>query len=300
MKILIAEDSATCRIILSTALKEYGYQVIETKDGLQALEEMQKPNAPQLAIFDWVMPKMDGLTLLRKIREQETERPPYIIILTGKDEKDDLIVGLDAGANDFLSKTFDKRELRARVEVGRRMIELQDALVLSKEKLVYQATHDALTGILNRGAILSILEKEFINNSKSNIIAVGMCDIDHFKNINDTYGHQTGDDVLCDLVEIFKNCFPYSDYFGRVGGEEFLIIATPDTENEAIIMFENCCRQVEKTRIKTRSGSISITISIGVACCSAECTVDALLGAADSALYMAKNQGRNKVCFKSI
>lgn len=302
MKILIAEDSATCRMILSTALKENGYEVIETVDGLQAWEEMRQPQAPQLAILDWVMPKMDGLSLLRKIRAQKTERPPYIIMLTGKDEKDDIIVGLDAGANDYLSKTFDKRELRARIEVGRRMIELQDALIKSKEKLAFQATHDGLTGILNRRAVLSRLEKEFVNNGDCCLITIGMCDIDHFKNINDTYGHQTGDDVLCGLIRIFKKCFADSDYFGRIGGEEFLIVTSPSKENnpDALAVFEKCCRQIADTKIKTRSGGLSITVSMGVASCTSKYSVDALLGAADRALYQAKNNGRNQVCYKSL
>lgn len=299
MKILIAEDSATCRMILSTALKENGYEVIETVDGQHAWEEMQKPDAPQLAILDWIMPKMDGLTLLGKIRAQKTERPPYIIMLTGKDNKDDIILGLDAGANDYLSKTFDKRELRARVEVGRRMIELQDALIITNEKLAFQATHDALTGVLNRRAILSRLEEEFYKNDDQSI-TIGMCDIDHFKKINDTYGHQTGDEVLCGLIEIFKECFSPTDYFGRIGGEEFLIVTSSSTKTTASELFENCRRHIDDTKIKTRSGDLPITVSIGVASCTSKSTVDALLGAADSALYQAKNQGRNRVCYKSI
>ncbi|MFA5675691.1 MAG: diguanylate cyclase [Christensenellales bacterium] len=300
MRILIAEDSATCRMILSAALKEYGYEVIETKDGQQAWEKMRQPDAPQLAILDWIMPKMDGLSLLGKIRAQKTERPPYIIMLTGKDDKDDIILGLDAGANDYLSKTFDKRELRARVEVGRRMIELQDALIVTNEKLAFQAAHDALTGILNRRAILYRLEDEFINKKNNNPITIGMCDIDHFKKINDTYGHQTGDEVLCGLVKVFKECFSASDYFGRIGGEEFLIVASSSTKKEALTMFEKCCRHIADTKINTRSGGLSITISIGVASCTSKSSVDALLGAADSALYQAKNQGRNRVCYKNI
>ncbi len=300
MKILIAEDSATCRMILSVALKENGYEVIETVDGQQAWEEMQKPDAPQLAILDWIMPKMDGMSLLRLIRAQKTERPPYIIMLTGKDEKEDVIAGLDSGANDYLSKTFDQRELRARVEVGRRMIELQEALIISKEKLAFQATHDVLTGILNRRAILSRLNKEFVNNKDGHMITIGMCDIDHFKKVNDIHGHQTGDEVICGLVKVLKRCFSSSDYFGRIGGEEFLIITSHPTEKESLAAFKKCCRQIAKTKIKTRSGGLSITVSIGVASCTSKYSVDALLGAADSALYNAKNKGRNRVCYKSL
>ncbi len=296
MRILIADDSQTCRMILSGALKEYGYDVLETVDGMQAWVELSKPNAPSIAILDWVMPKLDGLELIQKVREANSERPPYIIMLTGKSETKDIISGLDAGANDYLIKPFDPNELRARVQVGRRIIELQDALMKTNEKLNYQATHDPLTGLLNRRAIFEKLGDLFSHTGIGDtVLCAGILDIDHFKRINDTYGHQTGDDILCKLTNILEEIIGDSDYIGRIGGEEYLIITTAASEEEMSARFERYRRQIDETRLMTRSGALSISVSIGVACSMYKTTVDELLAAADSALYDAKNQGRNRV-----
>lgn len=301
MRILIADDSMTCRLILSAALKENNYDVLETADGFEAWVELCKPDAPQIAILDWIMPKLDGLELIQKVRARRTDRPPYIIMLTGKSEKRDIIVGLNAGANDYLIKPFDSSELHARVEVGRRMIELQDALIKSKEKLAYQATHDPLTGLLNRRAILDRLGDEFsIACRKNHTLCVGICDIDHFKHINDTYGHQTGDDILCKLSNILEQVTTDSDHVGRIGGEEFLIISSMDTQNDLSLRFERYRRQIADAGLMTRSGALSVSVSIGVASCSGKSTVDELLAAADVALYEAKDQGRNRVQFTRL
>lgn len=297
MRILIAEDSATCRMILSGALMDTGYEVIETVDGAEAWDIMQKPNAPLLAILDWIMPNMDGLTLLRKIRARKTERPPYIIMLTGRGEKDDIIEGLEAGANDYLPKPFDPKELRARVAVGRRMIELQEALVESREKLAFQATHDSLTGLLNRRAVFDALNKSFSKlQHQKKLLTVAMCDIDHFKKVNDTYGHQTGDEILSGLAKLLENCMTKTDSVGRIGGEEFLLVTSSQTEQAALARFEDCCKKIAKAKMKTRSGPLSVTMSFGVAFSAGRQSVDEMLSAADKALYRAKGEGRNRVC----
>ncbi len=296
MRILIADDSATCRMILAGSLKKYGYDVVETSDGLQAWVELSKPGAPQIAILDWIMPKLDGVELIRKVREAKTERPPYIIMLTGKSETKDIIAGLDAGANDYLIKPFDPNELRARIQVGKRMVELQDALFKTNEQLNYQATHDPLTGLYNRRAILEILDHQFFHMGiGDSVLCAGICDIDHFKNINDTYGHQTGDDVLCKLSRILEQITGKSDSIGRIGGEEFLIITTASSEEEMSARFERYRTQIAETRLMTRSGALSISVSIGVASSIEKNSVDELLAAADAALYDAKNLGRNRV-----
>ena len=301
MRILIADDSLTCRLILSAALKENSYDVLETADGLDAWMELSKPDAPQIAILDWIMPKLDGLELIQKIRASRTDRPPYIIMLTGKSEKKDIIVGLNAGANDYLIKPFDTSELHARVEVGRRMIELQDALIKSKEKLAYQATHDPLTGLLNRRAILDRLGDEFsIASRRNHMLCVGICDIDHFKHINDTFGHQTGDDILCKLSKILEQVTGDCDHIGRIGGEEFLIISSTDSESDLCSRFERYRRQIADAGLMTRAGALSVSVSIGVASCSGKNTVDELLAAADAALYDAKKQGRNCVQYTRL
>jgi two-component system, cell cycle response regulator len=296
MNILIAEDDFTSRTLLSGVLKNMGHEVVETARGTDAWKILQNSDAPRLAVLDWMMPDMDGLEVVRQVRSLKTDRPPYLILLTARGEKSDIIVGLEAGADDYLAKPFDAGELRARVEVGRRMIEIQDALIQSREILAHQAAHDPLTGMLNRRAILDCLRKELARAGRhADILAVGMCDIDHFKPINDTYGHLTGDDVLCGLSKILINSLREYDFVGRLGGEEFLVITPLKAGVDCRQLFERLRTKIAESRIETRSGKLSVTVSIGVAHAAAGSTVDTLLEAADHALYQAKDNGRNRV-----
>ncbi|MEW6720997.1 MAG: diguanylate cyclase [Thermodesulfobacteriota bacterium] len=299
MRILISEDDFTSRTMLAAVLKKSGHEVVVTENGAEAWDALRKPDAPPLAVLDWMMPEMDGLEVVRRVRAMRTDRPPYIILLTSKDEKVDIIAGLDVGANDYLTKPFDPGELRARVEVGRRMVEMQAALVESREALAHQATHDPLTGMLNRRAILDRLNEEFARaRRQGDSLAVGVCDIDHFKRINDTYGHQTGDDVLCELARILTRNIRKYDFVGRIGGEEFLVVMPTRAGVECTALFGRMCGDVAGTEMKTRSGALSVTVSIGVACSAGKSTVDELLAAADAALYQAKSEGRNRVVYE--
>ena len=298
MRILIAEDDLTSRTMLASMLKKSGHEVLETVNGMEALKAMRQPDAPRLAILDWMMPEMDGLEVVRQVRIMQVERSPYLIILTSRDEEENIIAGLDAGANDYLGKPFNPGELLARVEAGRRMIEMQDALVESRNTLAQQATHDPLTGILNRRGIFEHLQKELTRSGRhGDVLAVGMCDIDHFKQFNDTYGHQTGDDVLCALAQILREGVRDYDYVGRIGGEEFVVITPIKIGVDCASLFERLCRRVAASNIPTRSGMLSITISIGVACASLGKTTEEILADADTALYRAKELGRNRVVY---
>ncbi|MDR3632090.1 MAG: diguanylate cyclase [Desulfocapsaceae bacterium] len=299
MRILIAEDDLTSRQMLAGVLRKAGHDVLETVNGLEAWNILQDNDAPRLAILDWVMPELDGLEVIRRVRALLSPQPPYLIMLTTKGEKTDIIAGLDAGANDYLAKPFDIGELRARVEVGRRMVELQEALVRSREALFHQATHDPLTGMMNRRAILDQLDRELARaKRRGEALAVGMCDIDFFKKINDTYGHHCGDDVLCRLAQILKDSLRTYDSVGRLGGEEFLMITPIEDGVDAVGLYDRICRGVAESSIATRSGEIAITVSIGVAAMTPESSVDKILEEADRALYQAKNNGRNRVIAK--
>jgi two-component system cell cycle response regulator len=296
MRILIAEDDRTSRTLLAGVLKKEGHQVEATVNGTEAWQALRKPGAPALAILDWAMPEMDGLEVVRRVRALETDRPPYILMLTTRGEKADIIAGLEAGANDYLAKPFDPGELRARVEVGRRMVEMQAALVASRETLAHRASHDPLTGMLSRRAILEKLEEELARSGRhGDLLAAGMCDIDHFKQVNDTYGHQTGDDVLVGLAQILNESLRPYDSAGRVGGEEFLVVVPMKAKTDFETLFDRLCLRVAESKMTTRSGVLSITLSIGVACAGAGSTADQILEAADAALYRAKNEGRNRV-----
>jgi two-component system cell cycle response regulator len=298
MKILIADDDFTSRTLLTAVLQKHGYDVVATVDGSEAWDVMGQPDAPKLVILDWMMPEMEGTEVCRLIRAVETDEPPYIILLTAKGGKTDIIEGLDAGADDYLAKPFDPGELRARLGVGQRMIEMQAKLVAARNALEEQATHDSLTGILNRRAILEGLENELSHAERSGkTVGIGMCDLDHFKEINDQYGHQVGDEVLCGFTQIIKDNLRKYDLIGRYGGEEFLII-TPDFKGREFEgVYERLCEKVAGGAMHTEAGDLSITVSIGVSSSTGADTVDALLGEADAALYDAKKKGRNRVSY---
>lgn len=298
MRILIAEDDLTSRRILAAVLKKAGHEPVETVNGLEAWEALQQPDAPRLVILDWMMPEIDGSEVLRRVRALPDDRPPYIIMLTSKTNKTEIIAGLDAGANDYLTKPFDVGELLARVKVGRRMVEMQEQLAESREALAHEATHDPLTGMLNRRAILDLLHKELARAGRhADGVSIGICDIDHFKSFNDTYGHQTGDDVLCELARVMTACCREYDYIGRLGGEEFLIIAPAKAGANTNCLYDRLRISVAGTKMETRSGILSVTVSIGVVIANSYDTADDLVGTADAALYRAKAEGRNRVVF---
>lgn len=296
MRILIAEDDHTSRAVLAGVLKKTGHEVVETADGTAAWEALQRSDAPRLAILDRTMPGLDGMEVLRLLRACGRIPEPYVIMLTARDGKGDIIAGLEAGANDYVSKPFSPEELCARIEVGRRMVEMQDALLASREALEHQANHDALTGMPNRRAILERLGQELARSERQGAsLAVGICDIDRFKLVNDTHGHQTGDDVLLALARTLAANLRTFDSVGRLGGEEFLILASMQEGMEPMAVFERLRHRVADTPIPTRSGPLPVTVSIGVACADGIRSQEEILEAADRALYRAKAEGRNRV-----
>jgi two-component system cell cycle response regulator len=300
MKILIAEDDVTSRTILTSILRKWGFDPVVTEDGDKAWRIMQKTDAPNLAILDWDMPILDGLGVCRRIRERHISNPPYLIILTAKGEKADIVKGLNSGANDYISKPYDNDELRARVGVGRRMVELQTELLEAKDALAHEAMHDPLTSALNRRAILEFLGKELkrAGRQKSRL-SVGLCDIDHFKKVNDTYGHQVGDAVLCTFVKTVQRNLRGYDLVGRYGGEEFLVVAPGSSGTNEEGLYERLRAQVADIRTVTQSGEVGITVSIGVATAASDANADTLVAAADAALYRAKEEGRNLVVYSA-
>lgn len=296
MRILIAEDDFTSRTMLAAILKKWGYEPVVAVEGKSALKALSGDDAPKLALLDWSMPGMDGLEVCRRLRKLPTSEPPYIIFLTSRGDKNCIVEALEAGANDYVIKPYDNAELRARIRVGQRMAEMQSAMNEAKEAVLHEAMHDPLTGILNRRAILDVLRKEIFRSDRSGIpFSIGLCDIDRFKRVNDRYGHQTGDDVLCGFVRAVEGELRAYDRIGRYGGEEFLVVA-PDSSGEgAERLFERVREAVALKGIETRSGLVPVTVSIGVVSGRGDSDVDALLAAADDALYRAKNTGRNRV-----
>lgn len=302
MKVLIAEDDMTSRIILNSVLKKWGFDPVMTCDGKEAWNIMQSEDAPRLAILDWQMPKMSGIEVCQRIRKIDTTDPPYLIVLTSKDEKKDIVNALDAGANDFISKPYDNAELQARINVGKRMVTLQSELGDAYKALKHEAMHDPLTNIYNRRAIMELLEKEIARAKREETgLCAGVCDLDYFKKVNDTYGHQIGDAVLIAFTRFVNDKLRLNDHLGRIGGEEFLIVASGSKDLQQNSLFERICKHVHNSKITTEKGNISITVSIGVAQYTGVENSDTLLAAADKALYHAKKIGRDRVvCAEDI
>lgn len=300
MKILIADDDVTSRAMLAGILRKKGYDILEAVNGAETLEIMQRSDAPRLAVIDWIMPEMDGLEVVRRIRSLKTEQPPYLIMLTAKSEKGDITTGLDAGANDYLAKPFDPGELISRIGVGQRMVEMQEELIAARNALLHEATHDALTGLLNRRAILEALSRELLRAERNHCrLSVGLFDIDHFKRVNDGYGHAIGDEVLRVFAETLTTFLRGYDLIGRYGGEEFLVVIPDHSMTDDQDIYERLKSKIAEKPIATQSGELSITVSIGVAFFHRGVDADALIEAADKALYRAKEQGRNRVCHAS-
>ena len=298
MKILIAEDDLTSRLILTAILKKWGFDPVAAADGDAAWEILQKPAAPRLLLLDWNMPGLDGLQVCRRVREIALRNPPYVILLTARDEKCDIVQGLEAGANDYVAKPYDKDELLARIRVGQRMLELQANLMEARDALEHQATFDALTEILNRRAVLERLSQEISRAKREQgYFSVGMCDIDHFKTINDTHGHLAGDEALVSFARCMQAGLRDYDIFGRYGGEEFLVIAPGSMGHDRESLYERLRARVADNTIVTPAGPLTMTVSIGVAPGTGLSTVDGLIADADAALYRAKAEGRNRVAY---
>lgn len=297
MRILIADDDVTSRLVLAGVLTKCGHEVVPTVDGDEAWEAMRRPDAPALAILDWMMPGLAGVEVCRRIRALQADQPPYVIILTSRGEKADIVEGLEAGADDYLAKPFDSGELRARVDVGCRMIDLQAKLLEARDALAHEAMHDPLTGALNRRAFADVLSRELsLERRHHHGLALGICDIDSFKTINDTHGHQVGDEVLCGLVRLIQAGLREHDVLARFGGDEFVVLTGHAGDGDAVIPYERARAAAAEDPIPTGVGDVSITISFGVSIWRDGETGDELLAAADTALYQAKSAGRNRVC----
>jgi len=304
VKLLVADDSNVSRAMLSAITKSWGYEVILAEDGLQAWHIMQEDNAPKMLLLDWEMPKMNGIEVCQRVIEQNPENPPYIVLLTSRTTSADIVEGLSKGANDYLSKPFDSAELQVRLQVGKRMIEMQDKLNATLDELTELASHDALTGLLNRRAIMEGLPKEIKRMERQEqVLCVGMCDIDHFKQINDTYGHLVGDDVLKEVTKRMKGTLRDYDLLGRYGGEEFLVITPVDNIGSGTMVYQRICDAVSARPITINDIAISVTISCGVTSYSTGNNaqgITKLIARADEALYQAKDNGRNRVVFKPV
>lgn len=298
LRVLIADDSSVSRHLLEATLRKWGYQVVAVEDGEKAWKVLQRDDRPDVVILDWVMPGLTGPEVCRLVRRQNTGKYTYLILLTSKSLKQELIEGMEAGADDYLTKPFDQHELQVRLRAGVRVVDLQTQLMEAREELREQATKDTLTRIWNRRSILDLLDAE-LSRIRRNDSMVGliMLDLDHFKDINDTYGHLAGDEVLRESAKRLRGAIRQYDSIGRYGGEEFLIVMPgcggPDIENQAERLRTTLCA----TPISIGDRSIIVTASFGTTYATPSCRAPqtSLIRSADEALYLAKRRGRNRV-----
>jgi two-component system, cell cycle response regulator len=302
-KILLADDDTASRLTLQRWLVGWGYQVTTAVDGEAAMKVLADDPEIRLAMLDWIMPKYDGVDVCRTIRAGAAEPYVYVVLLTARDKREDIVAGLEAGADDYVIKPCHPLELEMRLRAGCRVINLQEQLVKAREALRYEAMHDTLTGLFNRGALVAQLDRELSRSQRTGEpLSLVVGDIDHFKSINDTHGHAVGDLVLRETAVRMKAGIRAYDTLGRVGGEEFLVV------------LPNCDSRVgmavaSRLRIRVASGPVpvadgvgaNVTVSLGVAGTDqfAGASRERLVRAADAAMYRAKRAGRNRVLVAS-
>lgn len=300
MKILVAEDEPISRILMQRMLQQSGYEVVIAENGRKAAEILSQADGPRLALIDWMMPELDGPGLCRTIRQRQHDAPYiYILLLTSKQNSEDVVAGLESGADDYLTKPCDPAELKARLRTGRRILELEDKLVEAREQMRYKATYDSLTGIRNRSAILSFARKAIDRSAYSGKPPLLLlCDVDHFKAINDTHGHPAGDAVLQEVARRLHEAVRPTDAVGRYGGEEFLVVLN---ECESTVLEERGERirdAIAGSPVRVGELSLCVTISVGAilgAAQQGDQQLESMLALADVALYRAKARGRNCV-----
>jgi two-component system, cell cycle response regulator len=307
MKVLIADDSIVSRHLLQSTLQKWGYEVLAASDGQQAWNILRMPDPPQIAILDWMMPVLTGIEVCSRVRQLQRDDYTYILLLTSRNQKGDVYEGMNAGADDYVTKPFDPHELQVRVRAGRRIVDLQRELLQAREALRQQATTDALTTLPNRASILETLIRELNRcQREQRPLSCVMVDVDHFKIINDTMGHLVGDQVLHHVANRLKSSIRNYDSIGRYGGEEFLVVLPGADEAAAVaqadrmrkVLIDSPLTVTENVRPDAENkGPIHFTASFGVAVSTHPLATGPqdLLRLADEFLYVAKRQGRNRV-----
>lgn len=303
MKILIAEDDKVMRALLVRWATRWGYEVVVAENGTEAMQVLIEDHSIRLCVMDWMMPEVSGPEVCSRLRKEREEPYVYIILLTSKTETEDVVEGLKSGADDYIQKPCHPLELEGRLRVGRRMVDLQSKLIETREKLRFEATHDALTQLLNRGAIVEELGRGIQRSRECNRpLTVVMIDVDHFKSINDTYGHSAGDAVLREAAARFRRQLRPGDAAGRYGGEEFMLVLDDCNIEYGQALAEEIRTCLAEDKVAVGPLNISCTASFGVASTSQahRADLELLTRAADAALYRAKRSGRNRVQLAEI
>jgi diguanylate cyclase (GGDEF)-like protein len=297
LQVLVVDDSPVSRKLLEHALSAEPYALLFAKNGEEALRLFSE-NKPALVITDWMLPDLSGPELCERIRTDGRSSYTYIILLTSMTEKDSVVEGLAAGADDYLTKPFDSSELRARIGVGRRIIGLHREIDAKNKLLMEMANTDPLTGLPNRRAIEEWAGRQLRGAARHGFpFWVVHTDLDCFKDINDGYGHDAGDLVLRKFAEILKHFTRASDISGRMGGDEFLLVLTHVDEKNIQLTVDRLCNQLASEKFSFGSEIVSVTASFGIAGFQGKEPPEfsVLVRQADQALYRAKRAGRNQI-----
>ncbi len=299
MQVLLVEDSAVYRKLIGDHLRSWGFGVTIAETGAEAWRVLEQPKTPKLVLLDWVLPDVEGVELCQSIRAAGLSgQYIYIILLTSKEGRQNMLEALQAGADDYLMKPFDESELKARLLTGKRILDLQEELVAAREAMREAATRDSLTGLLNHAEIFGMLERELERARRERKpLSVLLGDIDHFKKVNDSHGHLFGDEALREIARRLQSKLRAYDGVGRYGGEEFLLVL-PTCDLAGAMQRANDLREaIAAAPIVAGGVEKSITMSLGVSVsdCIGVKEVDPLVSRADAALYTAKRNGRNRV-----
>ena len=299
MRILVADDDSISRMLMRRTLRQFGYEVVLAENGRIAAQILARSDGPRLALVDWIMPELDGPGLCREVRGSHRDGGyVYLVLLTSKQNNEDIVAGLNAGADDYITKPCHPAELRARLHTGCRVLSLEEELVKARDEMLYKATHDPLTGIWNRASILCQLESDLEQSFQQNVpLSVLLCDVDHFKQVNDKYGHLVGDMVLQEVAARLTKAVHCGDAVGRYGGEEFLILLRHCNDSSLPTRSEDVRRTIAATPIPTGTEELAISMSVGAASCGQwepGAPIERILARADAALYRAKTDGRNR------
>lgn len=299
--VLVVDDDELVRLQLAVLLKSHGYQVHCAASGAHALQVLAAQPC-SIVVTDWEMPEMDGPALCRALRDQDLERYTYVVLLSVRNGSADVILGLTAGADDYLVKGTPHEELLARIEVGRRITRLENSLRMSGDENRRLSVTDSLTGAFNRRYLMKYLPRELDRCVRySHPIGILSCDIDDFKRINDSFGHDAGDDVLRAFVARTLTCTRESiDWMARAGGEEFVLVLPETTLEGAGVVAEKVRCNFAREAILTGAGPLTATVSIGVTALEtadeiANTSITEVLQAVDRCLYASKKFGRNRV-----
>lgn len=298
--VLIIDDSPVARKLVELPLSQKGYTLIFARSGQQGIELFEK-HRPDVVVTDWIMPDLSGQEICKRIRSSFQDSYTYVIVLTSQSRKDSLVEAFAWGADDYLTKPFHRGELLARVGVGARIVAIQKQTESKNRQLKELALTDVLTGIPNRRAIEDWAATQLSSAARHGFpFWVVLADLDHFKQVNDTFGHDAGDAVLKKFSGILKSCTRRGDACGRLGGEEFLLVLTHTNKENALAVIERIRAEVANTPVTFGGCTVAVTASFGLAGFEGSerpPTLEKLRALADAALYCAKREGRNRVGF---